>query len=177
MKPGTITFATVGSGGSTRIFFELMKSAADVDIRYIPYKGAAPAITDILGGQVDGIAVDLSALLPFVKSGKLRALGITTEHRNPELPNLKTMIEQGMPELTAGNWFAVLGPPKMPAPIVATLHGALLKIVNSQDFKEKLLASGSDPMSSATPEALTQVIKSEYTRWGRVVKAANIQSE
>jgi tripartite-type tricarboxylate transporter receptor subunit TctC len=176
-RPGAINFATVGTGGSTRVFFELLKSTGGVDLRYVPYKGAGPAITDIMGGQVEGIAVDLSAVLPFVKSGKLRALGITSERRSPELPTLPTMNEQGLPELTAGNWFAVLGPAKMPPDIVATLHAALVKVVNAPDFRDKLLASGSDPMVSATPDAFAQFIKGEYTRWGRVVKAANIQSE
>jgi len=177
-KPATINFATVGTGGSTRIFFELMKATGNVDVRYVPYKGAAPAITDIVGGQgVDGIAVDLSAVLPFVKSGKLRALGVTSERRNAEMPNVRTMAEQGLPELSGGNWFAVLGPAKLPPALVATLHGALVKVVASPDFKEKLVASGSDPLSSDTPEALKHLIKSEFARWGRVVKAANIQSE
>ncbi len=176
-KPGKINFSTVGSGGSTRVVFELFKATAQVDIRYVPYKGGAQAITDVLGGQVDGLALDLSALMPFVKSGRLRALGITSENRSPELPNLRTMAEQGMPDMTAGNWYAVLGPARLPAPIVATLHAAIAKVVSARDFKEKLYASGMEPMASASPEALTKFIKDEHIRWGRVVKAANVQSE
>ena len=176
-QPGNLTFSAV-TGSITHLAMELLKLDTKLDARYVPYKGAAPAITDIVGGQgVDGIAVDLSAVLPFVKSGKLRALGVTSERRNAEMPNVRTMAEQGLPELSGGNWFAVLGPAKLPPALVATLHGALVKVVASPDFKEKLVASGSDPLSSDTPEALKQLIKSEFARWGRVVKAANIQSE
>jgi tripartite-type tricarboxylate transporter receptor subunit TctC len=176
-KPGTINFATVGTGGSTRLFFELFKSAAGVDIRYVPYKGAAPGIADILGGLVDGIAVDLAAVYPFLTTGKLRGLGITTERRYPKLPDLPTMAEQGMPEMTAGNWYAVLGPAKMPPALVATLNAGLVKVVNAPDYREKLAANGLEPMLSASPDAFVQYVKGEFSRWGRIVKAANIQSE
>ncbi len=176
-KPGSINFATVGTGGSTRLIFELFKSTAGIDIRFIPYKGGAPAMTDVVGGHVEAIALDLAPLMPLVKSGKLRGVGITSERRNPELPNLRTMSEQGMPEMTAGNWYTVLGPRNLPSAIVATLHGALSKGVSASDFKEKLAAEGMEPMTSASPEALAQFIKSEFTRWGRVVKSANVQSE
>ncbi len=176
-QPGKINFATVGTGGSTRVIFELFKSAAKVEIRYVPYKGGAPAIIDVLGGQVEAIALDLAPLLPHVKSGKLRGLGITSESRNPELPALRTMREQGMPEMTGGNWYAVLGPRNLPAPIVATLHEAFAKGVNAPDSKEKLAAFGVEPMISASPQALAQFINSEFARWGGVVKAADIRSE
>ncbi len=176
-RPGTLNFATVGTGGSTRLFFELFKSAAGVDIKYVPYKGAAPAITDILGGQVDGIAVDLAALYSFLVSGKLRGLGITSQRRYPKLPELPTMAEQGMPEMTAGNWYGVLGPAKMPQPLVQTLDAALVKVVHSPDYAEKLAAHGLEPMATASPQSFVQYVESEFARWGRVVKAAHIQSE
>lgn len=176
-QPGKINFATVGTGGSTRVIFELFKSTAKVDIRYVPYKGGAPAIIDVLGGQIEAIALDLAPLLPIVKSGKLRGLGITSENRNSELPALRTMIEQGMPEMTSGNWYAVLGPKNLPPSIVATLYAALVKAVNAPDSKEKLAAIGVEPKVSASPQALAQFINAEFARWGGVVKAANIKSE
>jgi tripartite-type tricarboxylate transporter receptor subunit TctC len=176
-RPGKINFATVGTGGSTRVFFELLKSTAKADIRYVPYKGGAPAITEVLGGQVEAIALDLAPLLPFVKSGKLRGLGITSAIRNPELPNLRTMSEQGMPEMTGGNWYAVLGPKNLPAPIVSTLYAALAKGVNAPDSRERLASMGVEPMVGASPQSLAQFIKNEFARWEPVVKAADIKSE
>lgn len=176
-RPGMINFATVGTGGSTRLIFELFKSTAGIDIRYVPYKGGAPAITEVVGGHVEAIALDLAPLMSLVKAGKLRAVGITSEKRNPELPNLRTMSEQGMPEMTAGNWYAALAPRNLPPAIVTTLYAALTKGLNAPDFRERLTAEGMEPMISASPAALAQFIKSEFARWGRVVKAANIQSE
>ena len=175
--PGKINFATVGTGGFTRVNFELLKSTAKVDIRYVPYKGGAQAITEVLGGHIEAIALDLAPLMSFVKSGKLRGLGITSEKRNPELPALATMIEQGMPEMTGGNWYAVLGPRNLPAPVVATLYSALTKGMNAPESREKLAAMGVEPMISANSQALARFITSEFSRWEPVVKAANIQSE
>jgi tripartite-type tricarboxylate transporter receptor subunit TctC len=175
--PGKINFATVGTGGFTRINFELLKSTSKVDIRYVPYKGGAQAITEVLGGHIEAIALDLAPLMAFVKSGKLRGLAITSEKRSPELPALPTMIEQGMPEMTGGNWYAVLGPRNLPAPVVATLYAALTKGMNASESREKLAAMGVEPMVSANPQALTKFITSEFGRWEPVVKAANIQSE
>ena len=175
--PGKINFATVGTGGFTRVNFELLKSTAKVDIRYVPYKGGAQAITEVLGGHIEAIALDLAPLMSFVKSGKLRGLGITSEKRNPELPALPTMIEQGMPEMTGGNWYAVLGPRNLPAPVVATLYSALTKGMNAPESREKLAAMGVEPMTSANPQALARFITSEFSRWEPIVKSANIQSE
>jgi len=175
--PGKINFATVGTGGFTRVNFELLKSTAKVDIRYVPYKGGAQAITEVLGGHIEAIALDLAPLMSFVKSGKLRGLGITSEKRNPELPALATMIEQGMPEMTGGNWYAVLGPKNLPAPVVATLYSALTKGMNAPESREKLAVMGVEPMVSANSQALARFITSEFSRWEPIVKAANIQSE
>jgi len=176
-SPGKINFATVGTGGFTRVNFELLKATAKVDIRYIPYKGGAQAITEVLGGHVEAIALDLAPLMSFVKSGRLRGLGITSEKRSPELPGLPTMIEQGMPEMTGGNWYAVLGPRNLPAPVVATLYSALTKGMNAPESREKLAAMGVEPMVSASPQALATFITREFSRWEPVVKKANIQSE
>jgi tripartite-type tricarboxylate transporter receptor subunit TctC len=175
--PGKINFGTVGTGGFTRINFELLKSTSKVDIRYVPYKGGAQAITEVLGGHIEAIALDLAPLMAFVKSGKLRGLAITSQKRSSELPALPTMIEQGMPEMTGGNWYAVLGPRDLSAPVVATLYAALTKGMNALESREKLAAMGVEPMVSANPQALAKFINSEFSRWEPVVKAANIQSE
>ena len=176
-RPGKINFATVGTGGATRVFFELLKSTAKVDIRYVPYKGGAPAIAEVLGGQVEAIALDLAPLMPFVKSGKLRGLGISSKTRHPELPDLRTMLEQGLTEMTGGNWYAVLGPKNLPAPVMATLYAAVTKAIDAPESREKLAAIGFEPMISSSRQDLRQFITSEFARWERVVKSANIKSE
>ena len=175
--PGKINFATIGTGGFTRVNFELLKATTKLDIRYVPYKGGAQAITEVIGGQVQAIALYLAPLMPFVKSGKLRGLAITSEKRSPELPALPTISEQGLPEMTGGNWYAVLGPKNLPAPVVATLHAALAKTIPAPDSTQALAVMGVEPMVSADPKALQSFIQREFARWEPVVKAANIQSE
>jgi len=176
-RPGKINFATVGTGGSTRVVFELFKSAAGVELTYVPYKGGAAAITDVIGGRVEAIVLDIAPLLPFVKSGKLRGLAITSEKRSSQLPDVLTMREQGMPEMTAGNWYAVLGPKNLPPAVASTLHASLAKTIGAPESRERLEAIGVEAMTSANPQALVDFIKGEFARWGRVVKAANIRSE
>ncbi len=176
-KPGQLNFATVGSGGSTRVVLELFKAAAGVDVKYVPYKGAAPAITDLLGDTVDAMAVDFPALYPFVKDGRLRALAITSETRSPLLPDLRTAAEQGLVSLTCGNWYAVMAPAKTPRPIIELLNAAVIKIVNLPAMRQQLIANGSEPKASASPEAFNTFMQSELARWGQVVKNARIEAE
>ncbi|NML47575.1 tripartite tricarboxylate transporter substrate binding protein [Ramlibacter sp. G-1-2-2] len=176
-KPGKINFATVGSGGSTRVVFELLKQSTGVDLRYVPYKGAGAAITDILGGIADGMAVDFAALYPFVKEGKLTALAITSDTRSPLLPDVRTVAEQGHPELTCGNWYALSAPAKTPQPIVDKLHAAVAKMVQSPEMKKQLLAQGCEPKASASPQAFNQFAAAELARWGKVIKTAGIEAE
>jgi tripartite-type tricarboxylate transporter receptor subunit TctC len=176
-RPGTLNFATVGSGGSTRIVLELFKIAAGVDVKYVPYKGGAPAITDVLGGTMDGMALDFPALYPFVKDGKLRALAITSAARNPLLPDVRTAAEQGLPELTCGNWYSVMAPARTPKAIVDRLNAAIAKAVAIPEMRQQILAGGSEPMLSASPEAFNTFLQAELTRWGKVVKTAHIEAE
>ncbi|MBN9427399.1 MAG: tripartite tricarboxylate transporter substrate binding protein [Burkholderiales bacterium] len=176
-KPGGLNFATVGTGGSTRVVLELLKQSANIDIRHVPYKGAAPAITDLVANTTDGMGVDFPALYPFVREGKLRGVAITSEARNPLLPGLRTAAEQGMPELTCGNWYALMAPAKTPRPIIDKLHVAVGKIAQIPELRQQMLASGSEPKVSASPEEFGDYMNAELARWGRVVKAANIEAD
>ncbi len=176
-KPGQLNFATTGAGGSTRVIFELFKSSAGVDVRYVPYKGAGPGITDLIAGNVDAMAVDFPALYPFVKDGMVRAVAITSEVRNPLLPNVPTVTQQGLPGLTCGNWYAVMAPAKTPRAIVDKLNAALVKAVATPQMRQQLAASGVDPMTNASPEAFNTFMRSELDRWGKVVKAAKIEAD
>jgi tripartite-type tricarboxylate transporter receptor subunit TctC len=176
-QPGKLNFATTGTGGSTRVVLELFKQAAGVDVRYVPYKGAAPGITDMLGGTMDGMAVDFPALYPFVKDGRLRAVAITSQARSPLLPDVGTAAEQGLPALTCGNWYALLAPAKTPRAVVDKLHVALARVLQLPEMRQQLLASGMEATPSASPEAFRSFLDAELVRWGKVVKAANIQAE
>ena len=176
-QPGKLDFGTAGAGGATRMVIELMKLSANINVQAVAYKGAAPALTDLLGGHVQGMVMDLPVLYPSVKSGKLRALAITPAQRSPLLPDVPTVSEQGMPAMQSTNWYAIMAPAKTPRPIVERLHGAITKAAHAPDLKEKFLSGGFEPMTSATPEAYTAFLKQEFARWAKVAKAANIKAE
>lgn len=176
-RPGALDFATAGAGGLTRMVLELMKINTGIDIQIVPYKGAAPALTDLLGGHVQGMAMDLPVLYPSVKAGKLRAVAVTSERRSMLLTDVPTVKEQGMPGMQAVNWYAIMAPAKTPRPIVEKLHGAITKAALSSDLKDKFVTGGFEPMISATPEAYTAFLQQEFARWAKVAKAADIRPE
>jgi tripartite-type tricarboxylate transporter receptor subunit TctC len=176
-RPGALDFATAGAGGLTRMILELMKINSGINIQIVPYKGAAPALTDLLGGHVQGMAMDLPVLYPPVKAGKLRAVAVTSERRSALLPDVPTVKEQGMPGMQAVNWYAIMAPAKTPRPIVEKLHGAITKAALSPDLKDKFVTGGFEPMTSANPEAYTAFLQQEFARWAKVAKAAGIKPE
>lgn len=176
-RPGALDFATAGAGGLTRMVLELMKLNTGVKIQIVPYKGAAPALTDLLGGHVQGMAMDLPVLYPPVKAGKLRAVAVTSDKRSSLVPDVPTVKEQGIPGMQAVNWYAVMAPAKTPRAIVEKLHGALTRAVMSPDLKEKFVAGGFEPMTSSSPEAYKAYLQDEFARWSKVAKAAGIRPE
>ncbi len=176
-RPGQLDFVTVGTGGSTRLVFELFKTVAGVDVRFVPYKGAAPGITDLVAGRVHAMAVDYAALSAPVREGRLRAIAITSPTRHPGMPEVPTMAEQGLPGMTLGNWYALLGPARMPEAVARRLHEAVVAAVHSADFVKRLDSMGMEPMTSATPAALADYIRSEHDRWAGVIATAGIKAE
>ncbi len=176
-QPGKLDFATAGAGGITRMLIELMKLSAGINVQTVAYKGAAPALTDLLGGHVQGMAMDLPVLYPQVKNGKLRAMAVTSEQRSALLADVATVREQGFPALQSTNWYAIMAPAKTPRVIVERLHGVITKAAHAPDLKEKFVSGGFEPMTSPSPEAYTTFLKQEFARWGKVAKAANIKAE
>ena len=176
-QPGKMDFATAGSGGTTRMAVELFKLTAGVNVQVVAYKGAAQGITELLGGHVQGMVMDLPALVQHVKGGKLRGVVNTGERRSALLPDVATAAEQGMPALQAVNWYAVVVPAKTPRTIVDKLHGVVTGAVQAPDLKTRLSNDGFEPMVSSSPEAYTAFHKQEFARWGKVAKAANIKAE
>lgn len=176
-RPGKIDFALSGAGGITRMVVELLKISAAIDVQHIAYKGAAPGLTDLLGGHVQGMVVDFPILYPYIKSGKLRGIAVTSDHRNPLLPDLPTSKEGGLPDLFAINWHAIVAPAKTPRPVVEKLHAGIVRAASAADAKERWISMGAESMTMASPDAFMQFLREELSRWGKVAKSAGIKAE
>jgi len=170
-KPGAINFASSGSGTSIHLSGELFKTMAGVDMTHVPYKGSSPALTDVMGGQVQVMFDNLPSSLALIKAGKLRAIAVTSMVRAPALPNVPTINESGLPGFEASSWFGVLAPAGTPAPIVARINAEVNKWLQSADAREKLLAQGAEA-AGGSPEQFAAFIRSETEKWAKVVKAS-----
>jgi tripartite-type tricarboxylate transporter receptor subunit TctC len=168
-RPGQINIASPGSGGLPHLALELLKTAARIDVIHVPYKGAAPAVTDLLGGQVSGLIADLPVLQPHIVSGRLRALAVASPKRSKLLAEVPTMTEQGLPSVEAINWYGVLVAAKTPPEVIAKLRDAIVKSLNDADLREKLVSRGADPIPGSS-EQFAAFLKDELTKWGRIAK-------
>ena len=175
-KPGAIPFASTGSGSTTHLALELYQSAANVKFLHVPYRGAAPALTDLLGGQVLALFADTPVLLPHIRGGKLKPIGAASAQRNPLLPDVSTLAEQGFPDTIADNWYGLLAPAKTPPAVVAKLHDAVVAVLDAPDIREKLLQSGATPAPMSSAE-FGKFLSEELARWGRVVREKNIKED
>lgn len=175
-NPGKLSFATPGQGTTPHLVTEILKREAGVDVTHVPYKGGAPALNDLLGGQVDMFFEAPSTLLPHVESGKLRALAVTGKARMPALPGVPTVAEEGLPELALESWSAFVAPPDTPAAIVARLHAEALKALKNEEVVAKLRARGFEAMPGSS-EALSRMIRDEGRKWGQLIKERNITAE
>jgi tripartite-type tricarboxylate transporter receptor subunit TctC len=176
-KTRDITLASAGNGGLPHLAIELLKIASKGRIVHVPYKGAGPAITDAVGGHVNGIIVDLPALFAMVNDGKLRPIAVTDNHRASVMPNVPTSVEGGLPTVLAYNWFGVMAPAKTPQPIVDKLFKALVETVNSPDVKANLNKLGIEPYTQASPQVFAQFMKSETLRWGEIARASGAKGD
>ena len=177
VKPGRLTFGSPGVGGLQHLTIEMLNSAAKIKVEHVPYKGTGPAMTDVLGGHIDGMVSGVSGIIGSVKAGKLRALAITGSERSSALPAVPTAVEQGLPGFIVVNWYSIVAPPNMPLAMANTLHAAIVKAVASPAIAEKLVAAGVDPKTDASPVAFAQFVRDEFTRWGRIVKDSGIKAE
>ncbi|CAN0187732.1 unnamed protein product, partial [Phaeothamnion confervicola] len=173
-KPGELAFASTGVGSTTHLAMELYQSAAGIKFVHVPYRGAAPAMTDLLGGQVHAFFGDVPVLMPQIKAGKVRALAAASGQRNPMLPDVPTLAEAGYPDTSSDNWYGLLAPSKTPPAVVAKLNAAFVAAINDPVVKEKLVQSGAIPVAN-TPAQFGQILKDELARWGRVVKDKGIK--
>jgi tripartite-type tricarboxylate transporter receptor subunit TctC len=170
-NPGKLNFASSGNGTSIHLSGELFKAMTGVEMTHVPYKGSAPALTDLIGGQVQLMFDNLPSSLPFIKAGKLRALAVTSGARAAALPDLPTLAESGLPGFEASSWFGVLAPAGTPRDIVAKLNGAIAGWLASPEAKEKLLAQGAIAAGGA-PDDFARHIGAETSKWAKVVKAS-----
>lgn len=175
-NPGKINFGSAGIGSAPHLSMELIKSMTGVNMVHVPYKGAGAAVTDVLGGQLQALCSSLAGLLPHIKAGRVRPLGVTTSKRNPQLPDVPTIAESGIPGYEVTIWYALYVPAGTPKPIIARLNAETVKALASPDLKERLTLQGVD-VGSSTPEALTAFTKAETTKWAKVVKDAGVQLE
>jgi tripartite-type tricarboxylate transporter receptor subunit TctC len=170
-NPGKLNFASSGNGTSIHLSGELFKTMTGVEMTHVPYKGSAPALTDLIGGQVQLMFDNLPSSLGFIKAGKLRALAVTSAARSPTLPDLPTIAESGLPGYEASSWFGVLAPAGTPRDIVQKVNQAIGAWLDTQDAKQRLLAQGAIP-AGGTPEAFAKHIAAETAKWAKVVKAS-----
>ena len=174
-KPGQLNCASAGSGTPNHLGCELLKASAKVDFAHVPYKGATPGITDVIAGQAQFMFNSIPAVLPLVKSGKVKALGVGSVKRSMAAPDVPAIADT-IPGFECVNWYSVLAPAKTPQPIVAKLNAELVKMLADAPFAQKLLDMGSEPQSS-TPAELSKFMRKESERWDRVIKTANLKIE
>ena len=175
-KPGSISFASTGIGGANHLSGELFKVMAGVNMVHVPYKGAAPAMNDLIAGHVPVMFDGLTGVVPQVAAGKLRALGVTTLRRVPALPNVPTIDEAGVKGFEVTSWFGLYGPANIPAATLQKLSTDVLAVLATPDMKERFAKHGADPGTLSQPD-FTRFVESEIDKWGRVIEAAKIPKE
>ena len=175
-RPSQITFGSAGIGGTLHFGIEMLQSEAKVKLTHVPFKGAGPAVTDLIGGQINGMFVDLPVLSPYVKSGKVRALAVTSRERSQYFPEVPTTKEAGYPGVEMTNCYGLLVPARTPREIVMKLHDAVVKAVATPAVRERLTSVGADPQSMS-PEEFARFIRADIEKWAKLAKAAGIVIE
>jgi tripartite-type tricarboxylate transporter receptor subunit TctC len=172
-KPGTLNYASSGAGSMPHLAGELLKAVAKIDIVHVPYKGAPPAVNDIIGQQMHMAFFDLPILLPLLEAGKLKAIAVGSRERARSLPNVPTTAELGFPQVEAENWYGMVAPIATPPAIVARLHDAAVEAMRDPDVRAKLSQQGLNLVGNS-PDEFTAFIRSEIEKWARAGKAAGL---
>jgi tripartite-type tricarboxylate transporter receptor subunit TctC len=173
-KPGSISYASVGNGSPGHLAGAMMATDAGVEMTHIPYRGGGPAVTDVIAGQVPLLWVSIPAAAQFVKTGKLRALAVSTVKRSAVFPDVPTMVESGFKGFEVDSWYAMFVPAKTPQTIIDRLNKATVNVLAQPEVKEKLLGQGAEAVGDS-PAQLSGVVKKEIAKWKQVVKSANIK--
>jgi tripartite-type tricarboxylate transporter receptor subunit TctC len=175
-NPGKVSFGTGGHGTANELVAHLFKSSNGVNVLIVPYKGISPATVAILSGEVDAAVIGVATTVPYVRSGKLRALATLAPERAPALPDVPTAVQAGYPQLESVLWYGMLAPAGTPQAIINRLSQAFAKVVANRDTRERLASVGADPMTS-TPEEFGAFLKKEIVRWGKVVRESGATAE
>jgi tripartite-type tricarboxylate transporter receptor subunit TctC len=168
-QPGKFNYASSGNGGSTHLITEMFKTLAGIEMTHVPYNGAGPGLIDLLGGQVQMMFAVPATATPYLKSGKLRALGVSSPKRSPLAPELPTVAESGVPGFEGATWYGVVVPAQTPAPIVARLHRDIAHVLRTPEVQDRLAAQGVELVGS-TPAEFAQFIRSEIPKWARAAR-------
>jgi len=175
-RPGALSYASTGSGGSAHLMGELLKASAGIDMQHIPYKGLAPALTDVMSGQVNCTFGTQLAVGAQVKAGRLRAIALTGKARSRTAPDVPTIAEAGYPDYHATGWWGVVVPAATPKPVIERIHGAFTRVLTQPDVRGKLEAQGVEIIGSS-PAQFTKFIGEEIVRWSRAVKLSGAKPE
>jgi len=172
--PGQLNYASGGMGTSTHLPAELFMSMARIQMTHIPYKGGGPALLGVMGGQSHMLMISMVGALPHVKSGKLRGLALTSRSRVPELPDMPTIAESGVPGYEVVLWYGIFAPRGTPTAIIGQLHEAVIKILKTRDMRERLASDGAQPLGN-TPAEFAVINREEVAKWAKVVREAHIK--
>jgi len=175
-KPGSLNYATAGVGSFQHLAAELFKQQAAIDIVHVPFKGGGPAMMDVIAGNTQIAVGSLAQMIPQIKAGKLKALGVGSKTRVPALPDVPTISEAGLPSFEVTNWWGVAAPAGTPRPVIERLHKELAAVVASSETRKRFEAEGADPLQMS-PEEFGRFITQETAKWARVVKEAGIRAE
>jgi tripartite-type tricarboxylate transporter receptor subunit TctC len=176
-KPGQLNYASFGAGSIAHLAGESFKVATGVNMAHIPYKGATPALTDVISGRVQVMFPSIGSAVQFAEAGKLRGLAVTSRTRSPLAPQLPTMIEAGVPDFESATWNGLFFPAGTPKPIVSRLHAEVVRMIGTPETQAKLRALGVEPVSSASPEAFQTFLRAERKKYADAAKAAGLRTE
>ncbi len=175
-RPSALSYASGGLGNATHLAVELFNGMAGVRMLHVPYKGSGPALTDMISGHVQVMFANLTAALPHVKSGRLRALATTGESRSQTVPNVPTVVESGLPGYVVTSYYGILVPVRTSRELIMRLNAEAVRAMSAPDMRERLAVEGADP-TSGTPEQFAAFLRAEIEKWGKVVTAANVRAE
>ena len=175
-KPGTLTVGTAGSGSPPHLAAELFQLLAKVQFVVVPYKGSSPALVDLIGGQINLYFANILSAAPLVKGGRLRALGVTSAKRSQVLPDVPTIAEAGVPKYEEYNWYGILAPRGVPAPVLAKLNADIVAVLRASDLEQKFVADGAEVIAS-TPQEFERFIRAEIDKYAAVVKQRGLKAQ
>ena len=175
-KPGTINYASTGNGTTPHLTTVLFQQQAKIDLTHVPYKGSAPALTDLLGGHVDMFFCNMLSATPLVSGGRLRALAVSSAKRSPVAPQIPTVAESGFPNFETGTWFGLMAPAGVPDHVITRLHAEVVKALRRADVQAELAGQGASALIDSGPADMANYIKAETEKWSKVINALGLKA-